>query len=156
MKKVSNEVQICTAPETQYIGFARIELSVNGQQWQNTEKKVRFFNGPKVTSVNPTYGVTKNPKNSTIDIIGENFECPNNDCSKIKVRWTNDKGDTIIMDGTKKGSMINCTIPRYPAPETLNVDISMNGIDFTNDKVTYGFMDPYVLKISPRLISTKG
>ena len=38
----------------------------------------------------------------------------------------------------------------------MNVDISMNGVDFTNDHVTYGFMDPYVIDIQPRLFSPKG
>lgn len=36
------------------------------------------------------------------------------------------------------------------------VDVSFNGQDYTNDGVTYGFMDPYVLGISPRMISTSG
>ena len=31
--------------------------------------------------------------------------------------------------------MIQVTIPKYPAPETLNVDISFNGVDFTNDHI---------------------
>lgn len=47
-------------------------------------------------------------------------------------------------------------IPKYPAPETLRVDVSMNGQDFTSDNVTYGFMDPYILNIQPRLYSPKG
>ena len=32
----------------------------------------------------------------------------------------------------------------------------MNGRDFTNDKVTYGFYDAYVLDVQPKLISKKG
>jgi len=89
--------------------------------------KVKFYNGPKVTSVNPTYGVTKNPKGLPIDITGENFDCPNGDCTKIRVRFQNQRGDEIFEDGTKNGAMITCNIPKYPAPETLNVDVSMNG-----------------------------
>lgn len=30
-------------------------------------------------------------------------------------------------------------IAKYPAPETLNVDVSFNGKDFTNDGVQFGF-----------------
>lgn len=36
------------------------------------------------------------------------------------------------------------------------VDVSLNGQDYTNDGVTYGFMDPYVLAIEPRMLSTSG
>ena len=32
----------------------------------------------------------------------------------------------------------------------------MNGRDFTNDKVTYGFYDAFVIDVSPRLISKRG
>jgi hypothetical protein len=52
--------------------------------------------------------------------------------------------------------VIQCTIPKYPAPETLSVDVSFNGQDFTNDGVKYGFMDPFILDVEPRLISSKG
>lgn len=81
------------------MGDSKIELSINRQQWHTLDHKVNFFNGPKVTSVSPTYGVTKNPKGSSLVITGENLECPKSDCSKIKIRFTNDKGDMIVVDG---------------------------------------------------------
>jgi len=93
-----------------------------------------YFNGPRVTQVEPVYGVTKNPDNLDITIMGENFECPpseinpeEEDCSKIRVRFTNKFGDKIFMDGHKTASgAIKCPIPKYPSPETLDVDITMN------------------------------
>jgi len=111
-----------------------------------------------VTAVSPTYGETKNPKGLNLTIYGENFECPNGDCSHVKVRFTNDIGDKIFEDGTFIASdkTVTCMIPRYPAPETLSVDVSFNAQDFTNDNEKYGFMDPYILNIQPRLVSTKG
>ena len=53
-------------------------------------------------------------------------------------------------------STVKCQIPAYPAPETLNVDVSLNGLDFSNDKVTFGYIDPFILGVAPRLISSKG
>ena len=47
-------------------------------------------------------------------------------------------------------------IPKYTKPDVLAVEISMNGRDYTNDKVTYGFYDAFVIDVSPRLISKKG
>lgn len=32
----------------------------------------------------------------------------------------------------------------------------MNGIDYTNDRVTYGFFDAFVLDVRPKLISKRG
>jgi len=126
-------------------------------QWQDIALGVKFYNGPRVTEVNPTYGVTKNPKGLTLEVKGQNFECPNKDCGRIKVRFTNAKGDEIYSDGKLSESLSVITlIPKYPAPETLDVDVSFNGQDFTNDKVKFGFSDPYILDINPRLISTHG
>jgi len=73
------------------------------------------------------------------------------------VRFTNERGDKIFEDAIMRADgAVECKIPKYPAPETLDVDVSFNGIDFTNDGVKYGFMDPYVLDIKPKLISSKG
>ena len=47
-------------------------------------------------------------------------------------------------------------IPKYTKPDILQVDISMNGKDYTNDHVTYGFYDAFVLDVTPRLISRRG
>ena len=47
-------------------------------------------------------------------------------------------------------------IPAYPAPETLKVDVSFNGIDYSNDNVEFGFIDPFILSVSPRLINANG
>ena len=52
-----------------------------------------MYAGPRVTGVNPTYGVTKSSK--PLEISGENFNCPDSDCSKIKLRFTNKAGDEI-------------------------------------------------------------
>jgi hypothetical protein len=81
------------APKSEAAGEVRVEISANGQQWQDTKAPLRYYNGPKVTSVNPTYGVTKNPHDQDLEVRGENFACPNNDCSRIRVRFTNDQGD---------------------------------------------------------------
>jgi len=42
----------------------------------DSKQRVQFYNGPRVTAVNPTYGVTKNPRGLNIAITGNNFVCP--------------------------------------------------------------------------------
>lgn len=102
MQKVSDTDMICPSPKSDFNGNSHLEFSVNKVQWQRVKgNPIKFFNGPRVTSVNPISGVTKNPKHLNLTIIGENFECPGNDCSRIKVRFTNDKGDEIFVDGHK-------------------------------------------------------
>ena len=38
----------------------------------------------------------------------------------------------------------------------LLVEATFNGQDYTHDNQTYGFFDPFVFEVSPRLISTNG
>ena len=98
---------------------------------------VKYYNGPKVTAVSPTHGVTKNPNDDKLTISGENFACPNDDCSRIRVRFTNYLGDQIYTVGewVAQTGTIRCLIPKYPAPETLDVDVSFNDQDYTNNRV---------------------
>lgn len=51
---------------------------------------------------------------------------------------------------------VKCAVPRYTKPDVLEVELTFNGQDFTNDNKTYGFFDPFVLDVQPRLISTSG
>ena len=93
MIRISDHEQKCAAPKSDNTGDVKLELSANGQQYHDSGKTLTFYDGPRVVSVSPTYGVTKNPKDSSIVITGENFHCPKGDCSKIKVRFTNARGD---------------------------------------------------------------
>ena len=47
-------------------------------------------------------------------------------------------------------------MPKYNTPNVLKVDVSMDGEDFTTDNLEYGFFDPYILSVEPKLVSTKG
>ena len=38
----------------------------------------------------------------------------------------------------------------------MYVDVTMNGHDYTNDHVSYGFFDAYVIDVIPKLISKEG
>ena len=157
MRKVSGTALECVAPAVAYSGDARLEVGVNGEAWHDSGLTLKYFSGPRVKSVHPPNGVTKNPKGLNLAISGDNFICPAHDCSNIKVRFTNAGGDAIFEDGSmSEAGTVICKIPKYPAPETLNVDVTFNGLDYTNDGITYGFTDPYILGVSPRMISAAG
>ena len=60
------EKEECVAPKTEVTGTVRLEMGMNLQQWHDVGQVLEFYNGPKVTSVSPTYGVTKNPKGTNL------------------------------------------------------------------------------------------
>jgi len=51
---------------------------------------------------------------------------------------------------------IKCEIPNYPQPDILPLEVTMNGEDYSNDGKTFGFYDPFVLSVEPKLISKSG
>lgn len=47
-------------------------------------------------------------------------------------------------------------VPKYTKPDVLKVDLTLNGHDYTHDKKDYGYYDPYVIDVSPKLIAVDG
>lgn len=60
------------------------------------------------------------------------------------------KGHRISSD------LIRCPLPNYPQPNVLDVEISMNGKDYSNNGKQFGYYDPFVLHVEPKLISKTG
>ncbi len=109
-----------------------------------------------MNSLSPQYGQVKASKQETLDISGKYFECPDAECKDLWVRFGESK-NAIYVKGIKiSDELIRASIPKYTKPDVLTVEVTMNGQDYTNDNRTYGFFDPYILKVEPRLISTKG
>jgi hypothetical protein len=51
---------------------------------------------------------------------------------------------------------IQCEVPYYTKPDILPVEVSINGVDFSNDNKTFGYFDPYIIDVQPRLIAIDG
>lgn len=140
---------------------AILELSLNKQNWQSvipTEKEYSYlyYNAPVVKEVDPHYGPVKSPNDEKAIIIGENFICPKDDCSKCLVRFGDSDFGTVVPGKVLSSSQIEVYVPKYTKPDILPVEVSMNGRDFTNDHATYGFFDAFLLDVHPRLIVKKG
>ena len=157
MTRVSDIEYICPTSPTNYTGSAAIEINQNDRNWQDIGRNVELESGAKVNAVDPVFGVTKNPHQSKVKLIGENFVCPPGGCTHLKVRFTTKNGDRIVVNGEHESdTVVHAEYPQYPSPETLTIDISMNGIDWSGDKVKFSYIDPFVLGVKPRLISPRG
>ena len=109
-----------------------------------------------VTAVNPKIGPVKNPNKDKAIVHGRNFICPDGDCSKVSVRFGDPEFGTVVPGTVLSPTEIQCTIPPYPKPDIMYVDVTMNGNDYTNDHVSYGYFDAYVIDVNPKLIPLQG
>lgn len=117
----------------------------------------QYYQSPHITALNPIYGPVKNPDNINLTLSGTNFVCPNGDCSKIFVKFFDSQQNKIVVPGILvSSSSVVCNIPKYTKPDVLNVEITFNGVDYTSDNKTYGYYDPYLIDVKPRLISRDG
>lgn len=107
-------------------------------------------------AIEPHFGPVKSPKEEKAIITGQNFECPNDDCSKLVVRFGDAEYGTVVPGRQISSTQIEVIVPKYTKPDILQVEVSMNGFDYTNDMVTYGFFDAFVLSVHPRLIVKRG
>lgn len=116
-----------------------------------------YYDAPTVLSITPAYGPVKNPKNDSVELIGRNFNCPDKDCKDLTVRWGEPGKNPIYVHAEKlNDNTIRCPIPKYTQPDVLRVEVSVDGNEYTNDNNTYGFFDPYILDVQPRLIHARG
>ena len=73
------------------------------------------------------------------------------------MRWGDPGKNPIYVPAIKvNDNTVRCVIPKYTKPDVLPVEVSVDGQEYTNDNNTYGFFDPYILDVRPRLIHPKG
>jgi hypothetical protein len=58
---------------------------------------------------------------------------------------------TYLSDKTLK-----CPVPKLSRPDTVDVEISLNGHDWTHDQVKYSYYDAFVLDIHPKIGRMEG
>lgn len=123
----------------------------------NSTFSFKFYASPHIRELSPKFGIVKNPEASYITVTGTDFVCPEPTCSDLKVVMGDDESDRIHIPAQLiDGSTVKFLVPKYTKPEVLRVELTLNGKDYTNDNKTYGFFDPYVLDVQPRLIHPDG
>lgn len=133
-----------------------IQLSYNQFDFETIPKETfEFYLLPNITSIEPAYGpvILKEHK---IKLNLDNYYCTEN-CDKIICRYTS-KNLYLIEKGYYVGpNHIDCDLPTVNSPDVYFVEISFNdGEEFTNNKLIYTFYRPYVLRIEPQMIPSKG
>ena len=141
-----------------------IQLSYDGEIFCDYDDIVyTFFNLPNILSISPKYAnLNKEGQGDTITVTLDNLNCTQADCSKgIKCRFKATEKDSLKefeTDGKYlEQNKLSCNTPNVNVPEEFVVEISTNGgKDYTNNGHTFAFYDPFVLKVEPQMLSSKG
>ena len=133
-----------------------MEISADGQRWiEVPNQKLTFYNSPEISSLNPNFGRIKQEK-TTLTVKGRFLNCPNNVCDNVKCSFSG-LNYKVVTDGTRKSSSeVICEIPSLSRPDQTIVQITMNGVDWTSQKVTYTFYDAFVVNVDPPYIPVEG
>jgi hypothetical protein len=100
-----------------------------------------------LTQITPRYGPVKESKD--VKIIGKNFVCSDDECSKLVVRFGSDEDAMLVSAKLLSASEIQVTVPAYTKPDVLSISVSFNGVDFTKSSLKYGYFDPFVIRVDP-------
>jgi len=159
--KIDNENIWFTTPPGIPNSHHIFEISLNKEDYfpviPATEKySYTYYNSPRVTALYPAFAPIGCENPIVLFIKGNNFNCPNNDCSMIKVRFgTGD--EAIEVSGTYISSTeIHCIVPKSNRPDVVRVEISLDGEYFTSDKREFGYYEAYTWKVNPKMVSRKG
>jgi hypothetical protein len=91
-----------------------------------------------------------------MSIEGTDFDCPDDDCKNLRVKFGEGQ-NAIYQPATRvSSSQIDVMVPKYTKPDVLKVELTLNGHDYTHDKKDYGYYDPYVIDVEPKLIAIDG
>lgn len=135
---------------------ALIEISYNNQNFDigNKDLIYTYYILPNVTSINPEYGPLK-AENQKVEIGLDNYVCTDN-CESIVCRFKS-KSNIFYQAGVyERPNFISCLTPNVNMPESYNVEVSFIDDDFTNNNFNYTYYDPYVIRVVPQMVSTKG
>ena len=144
---VSSELVRCHAPARAQVGAVAVEVSTNNG-WDFSRSGVTFLYqaGAAVIALTPSNGPTQG--RTLVSVSGMHF-LPS---LQLRCRF----GVSEVAAVFVSTSMANCTAPAASAG-VVSVEVSTNGIDFTNSSVAYLYQEKVqVLALVPGLGSTQG
>jgi len=155
----SHTVDVYSPAVHQNNTIACLQLSYNDENYVTVEnKQFSYFNLPNITDINPKYGPLKSNNFDEIKVYLDNYYCRADDCNERIVCKYKSKNNVFFERGVYLGpNRISCLVPQVNIPESFNIEVSFNeGEDYTNNGFKYTFYDPYVIRIEPQMISSKG
>jgi len=154
------ETMFCETPSVVALGQQPLQVSVNGQQYSSVQtvgppSQFQYYNHPTLRSLKPGGGPTAG--GTTVTIQGSGFKTFANpivlDAKGIRKYGPLCKfGPSRVPAEVRDDSTVICFSTASLFEETVNVEVSLNSIDFTSSDppVKFGyFVHPTILTVTP-------
>jgi len=133
-----------------------LEISPEGQTWIPVPStSISFYNSPQIDTVEPTFGKIKQ-QGATIKVNGRYFECQDDACANLKCSFSGSNFQVVTKGVRKSSTTIICDLPVVSRPEETLVQISVDGVDYTAQKVYYTFYSAFVVNVNPAYVPVEG
>ncbi len=155
----NNQIGLITPSVSKNGTEADIEISFNKENFYKINNTFfTFYVLYNITKITPKYGPLRNSGDKKIELHVDKYYCHEKDSCDNHLCSFRSKINILYEKGYYRGpETVDCTIPRVSKPETYVVELSINGgDDWTNNGLTYSFYDPYIIKVTPQMISSKG
>lgn len=153
----SFNLEILSPPVVRNDTRCNIYISYNGENYSNINEKLIFiyYTLPNIIKISPGYGPLKT-ENSQIELTLDNLILVGEDVQNLYCKFKSHDRTYIQKGEYIMANKVNCTAPNVNVPSTYDVEISMDGDDFTNNGLKFTYYDPYVLKVVPPMVSSRG
>mmetsp|Transcript_28782 Transcript_28782/g.66466 ORF Transcript_28782/g.66466 Transcript_28782/m.66466 type:complete len:888 (+) Transcript_28782:27-2690(+) len=142
---------LCNSPEVSKAGDYVVELSFNGQNYTEDGNVVTYYADPSVSAVSPTCGVCNRP--TELLIQGSGFVDFDGAC---RVRFATVEKQTLVKGKVLSPTQISVIAP-VSSPGPCNIEVALNGINFTESGMRYIYYDEVKLSaLSPGLGPASG
>ena len=148
----------CVTPPAPPNTKALLDISKNGQNYhplRNIGTKLEddfyiYYEAPRITNTDPKSGPVKPDEDLNVTITGTNFFCGDH-CELARCRWGTHPYPIYTRAIVQDSKTIKCLIPQLSRPEVVEVEITLNDADYTQDHYTYSYFDAFVLDLSPHI-----
>ncbi|PCJ22447.1 MAG: hypothetical protein COA94_09090 [Rickettsiales bacterium] len=92
-----------------------------------------YYDSPQILAITPLFGPVRSKTDEILEISGTNFKCPVEGCDLL-CRFGKPPIAMYSKATRVSDTKVTCPIPKYAQPEIMDVELTLNGEDYTNNK----------------------
>jgi hypothetical protein len=157
-KPENNQIFVMITPKYNSPKNIVYELSYNKMDWKRYNNEYSIEQFPSIKSISPKFANFDEAGKIELNInLVEDYICNNENCKKFKCKYQSGQNEWIKDGAYVNPKLIRCSTPKTRSPEEYVVEISPIDQDlYTNNDKTFAYYSPYIIRVDPQMISSKG